>query len=239
MELRRATESPRAALRAELLLVSMAAREDLGVALRIHRSAAAPWIRDARLDLAAVLVPALERLRAHRVAVVAAEADAAVRRIAGAALGDEVLPPELMRHTVSRATPPVLPDPPRRVGLLEAVSRSGGGGAVRVALVAAAAAPALGLTVAGGRLLLPLAVGLAVAVVALLAAHRRATVERDRWTAWVDAALTATSAAARADAERAVVVCEHRAAPLLDRLAAARRARITTELRALGGHDAP
>jgi hypothetical protein len=104
-----------------------------------------------------------------------------------------------------------------------------------VALVLVAGAPALGLTVAGGRLLLPLTIGLAVAAVALLAAHRRRAVARERWARWLDATLEAAGAAARAELDTAVITLEQRAGPALERLAADRRAAVAHTLRTLGG----
>lgn len=280
---RRATESPRSALRAELALITVASRADLPVALRVLRDSAGPWLRAAPARLPARLGPALAALRTSLVAAATAQGEAAVRRVAGGVSGLDPIPAELVRpagahrvgsdgrvseagsrdpgaeasaegvrtavlgpgaFTVGPAPRSAAPDRaadlpalPRRVGWVEALVRSGGGGAVRVALVLAAGAPALGLTVAGGRVLLPLTVGLAVAAVVLLAAHRRRAVERERWARWVDGALEAAATALRAELDAASITLEQWAGPALDRLAGDRRAVLTHELRTLGGVD--
>ncbi|MCF7551994.1 hypothetical protein [Pseudonocardia sp. WMMC193] len=242
---RRAAAAPRAALRAELALVTVASRAELPVALRVLRESSAPWLRVAPARLPALLEPALAALRSAAVGSVRAEGEAAVRRVAGSLSGLDPIPAALLGSAVAGPHPglrspgagPVLPALPPRVGWVEALVRSGGGGAVRVALVLAAGAPALGLTVAGGRVLLPLTVGLAVAAVALLAVHRRRAVARERWARWVDAALGAASAGVRAELDTALLTLEQRAGPVLDRLAADRRAAIVHELRTLGGAE--
>jgi len=237
----RALDGWRAALRAELALVTVASRAEIGRALLRQRERCGPWL--GRAGVPALVAPALERMRSWLIGSALAEASAAVCRVAGGVLGPEPLPVELIppaAHRDHRPTPGgVLPVPPRPVGWLEAVVRSGGGGAVRVALVLAAGAPALGLGVAGGRILLPLTIGVALAAVVLLARHRRAAVERERWAHWVDAALDATVAAVRAELDTALIGLEQRSARLLEHLAAERRSAITAELRALGGSDAP
>jgi hypothetical protein len=255
---RRAAEAPRVALRAELALVTVAARADLPAALGVLRDSAGPWLRVAPARLPAELGPALAALRARVVGAAEAQGESAVLRVAGGVAGPEPVPDELVGPLVRQRSErglgapgfgawPAgvgsgggsgalsLPAPPRRVGWVEALVRSGGGGAVRVALVLAAGAPALGLTVAGGRVLLPLTIGLAVAAVALLAAHRRRAVERERWARWVDATLAAAGAAVRAELDTALITLEQRAGPALDRLAADRRAAVVHELRTLGG----
>jgi hypothetical protein len=241
---RRAAESPRVALRAELALVTVASRADLPAALRVLRDSAGPWLRTAPARLPAMLAPALAALRVSVVDAAAARGEAAVLRVAGAVSGPEPVPADLLGpsvaqrvHPVDHRSAPDLPAVPRRVGWVEALVRSGGGGAVRVALVLAAGAPALGLTVAGGRILLPLTIGLAVAAVALLAAHRRRAVERERWARWVDGVLDVAGAGVRAELDTALITLEQRAGPPLDRLAADRRATIVHELRTLGGAE--
>ncbi|MFR9805803.1 hypothetical protein ACL02T_26455 [Pseudonocardia sp. RS010] len=156
--------------------------------------------------------------------------------------GPSLSGPSLSGPSLSVPSPTVrgLPEPPRRVGRLDALVRAGSGtGVVRLALVLVAGAPALGLSVAGGRTLLPLALGLALAAVVLLARRRRAAVERERWAYWLDTALRDAEAGAAAAVSALLIDLERRSTELLDRIAAQRRGALSAELRALGGPGAP
>ncbi|MCE3553501.1 hypothetical protein LWC33_18825 [Pseudonocardia sp. RS11V-5] len=244
----------RARLRGDLALVRLRATADLTAALRDLRTLSAPWISGPRSSLPAVLGPAIGRVSATLLARARGDADAAVRRAAGRMLGPHPLPGELIprastastaRTAAAPAEPAVLavrelPEPPGRPGRLDALLRAGSGaGAVRLVLVLVAGAPALGLSVAGGRTLLPLAVGLAVAAAVLLARHRRVALDRERWGYWLDTALRDAEAATVSALSALLIDLERRATELLDRTAAERRTALAAELRSLGGPDAP
>ncbi|MCE0765329.1 hypothetical protein LWC35_20835 [Pseudonocardia kujensis] len=236
----------RARLRGDLALVRLRATADLTAALRDLRTLSAPWISGPRSSLPDVLGPAIARASATLLARAGGEAEAAVRRAAGRMLGPLPLPGELIPRAPTAAVPAApaavgeLPVPPGRPGRLDAVLRAGSGaGAVRLVLVLVAGAPALGLSVAGGRALLPLALGVAAAAVALLARHRRAVVDRERWGYWLDTALRDAEAATVSALSALLIDLERRATELLDRTAAERRTTLGAELRSLGGRDAP
>ncbi|MEU7811923.1 hypothetical protein [Pseudonocardia sp. NPDC049154] len=232
----------RARLRGDLALVRLRATADLTAALRDLRTLSAPWISGPRSSLPDVLAPAIGRATAALLARSRGEAEAAVRRAAGRMLGPLPLPPELVPRPPKGAAAITgrLPDPPGRVGWLDAVLRIGSGtGVVRLVLVLVAGAPALGLSVAGGRTLLPAVIGLAVAAAVLLARRRRTAVEREQWGYWLDTALRDAEAEAVSALSALLIDLERRATELLDRTAAERRAALAAELRSLGGPGAP
>ncbi|MFC5949709.1 hypothetical protein ACFQH9_15655 [Pseudonocardia lutea] len=230
----------RARLRGDLALVRLRGTAELTASLRDLRALSAPWITGPRAALPTVLEPAIRRATAALLARVRGEAEAVVRRAAGRMLGPLPLPPALFpRPAPGPAAAVTLPDPPGRVGRVDALLRAGSGaGLVRLVLVLVAGAPALGLSVAGGRTLLPLAVGSAVAATVLLARRRRAAVEREQWGYWLDTALRDAEAAAVSALSALLIDLERRATELLDRVAAERRTALAAELRSLGGSGA-
>jgi hypothetical protein len=232
----------RARLRGDLALVRLRATADLTASLNDLRALSAPWISGPRSSLPEVLGPAIGRASATLLAGARGEAEAAVRRAGGRMLGPLPLPPELIPRapTAAAVVTRELPAPPARVGRLDALVRAGSGaGLVRLALVLVAGAPALGLSVAGGRTLLPVAIGLAVAAVVLLARHRRSAVERERWAYWLDTAVRDAESATVSALSALLIDVERRATELLDRTAAERRTVLAAELRSLGGPGAP
>ncbi|WP_345380530.1 hypothetical protein [Pseudonocardia yuanmonensis] len=231
----------RARLRGDLALVRLRGTADLTASLRDLRTLSAPWITGPRSSLPEVLEPAIGRASAALLARSRSDAEAAVRRAAGRMLGPLPLPRELIPRPVPAPTVVAgLPDPPGRVGWLDALLRAGSGaGLVRLALVLVAGAPALGLSVAGGRTLLPLAIGAAVAATVLLARRRRAAVEREQWGYWLDIALRDAEAATVSALSALLIDLERRSTELLDRTAGERRTALAAELRSLGGPGAP
>jgi hypothetical protein len=96
--------------------------------------------------------------------------------------------------------------------------------------------PLLGLPVlplTGLRALLPLLMGLSVAVVAGTIVAQRAAADRARWGGWVAEALEGFGAAYDTVVGRRLIEVERRVGTALDAAVAARRAEVVAELRAL------
>ena len=227
----------RARLRSELALVRLGAEAELRAAHGDLRSASLPWIMSRqRRSLPGLLGPAVAGATAKWLARTGSRAAAVVARSQGSVDGGSPGGPVGVRSPF--VNPPIgpgaLPRPPAPAGLLAAAVHGGGAGAVRAVLVLAAGAPALGLTAAGARPLLPLAAGAALALVVAVALRQRAALDRERWSAWVDAVLRQAEGAAGARLAAGLIVLEQQAGARLDARVAARRTAVARELRALG-----
>ena len=105
----------------------------------------------------------------------------------------------------------------------------------RVAFVALAAMPLVGLPVWGGPALAPVAVGIGAAAVAVAVLARRGSAEQALLRRQVEALLAQARAALRVDVERMLLELERSAAAELDAAVQRRRAVVEAELFALTG----
>ena len=105
----------------------------------------------------------------------------------------------------------------------------------RVAFVALAAMPLVGLPVWGGPALAPVAVGLGAAAVAVAVLARRGSAEQALLRRQVEALLAQARAALRVDVERMLLELERSAAAELDAAVQRSRAVVEAELFALTG----
>ncbi|WP_344427603.1 hypothetical protein [Pseudonocardia ailaonensis] len=220
----------RARLRAELAVVRLHAETGLAAVHRDLRADCAPWLVGRhRRRLPAVLGPTAARVGSEWLAHSESRALAVIARVHGRALPEQIVCTRSPSASLPEGSGPN--DVAAPSGGLAVALR--GADALRLALLPAAGVPALGLTAAAARPLLPLAVGLALALMLGVAYRRRELAERERWSAWVEAVLRHAGAAARTALTARLLVLEQEAGERLDGLVAARRAEVARELRAL------
>jgi hypothetical protein len=220
----------RARLRSELAVARLGAEAELAALHRDLRADCAAWLvgRRRRL-LAPVLGPAAARAGAEWLAHSESRALAVIAGVRGRAAPEQIVCPRSPSANLPERSGP--DGPPAPSGGLAVALR--GADALRLALVPVAGVPALGLTAAAARPLLPLAAGLALALVLALVHRRREALERERWSAWVEVVLARAGAQARTALTARLLVLEQEAGEQLDRLVAARTAEIGRELAAL------
>jgi hypothetical protein len=186
-------------------------------------------------------LPSVTGAAVGRLAVRAADGWAAallpgIRRVAGA----RRLPWQTASGTdpvaavLARPPPPVaLPAPGPSPGAVRALLAGAAGGTWRLALLPVAALPAVGLPALGGRAVLPLALGVGLALlVAAARAHRIAT-DRVRLRSWAAEVVSTVRTALETELAYRVVELERVAGAELDEAAERRRAEVDAELRAL------
>jgi hypothetical protein len=205
----------------------------LGRELRHHADTADGTGRAA---LPALTAAAVGRLAARTADGWAAALLPGVRRVAaaccvscGTASGTDPV-----AAVLARPPPPVaLPAPGPPPAAVRALLAGAAGGTWRLALFPVAVLPAVGLPALGGRAVLPLAVGVGLALlVAAARAHRVAT-DRARLRSWAAEVVGAVRTALETELAYRLLELERVAGAELDETVERRRAEVDAELRAL------
>jgi hypothetical protein len=140
-------------------------------------------------------------------------------------------PPAVVAELAAPPPPVPLPAPEPRPGVLRALVAGAAGGSWRAVLVPVLAVPTFAVPALGGRSMLPLALGAAVAgLVAAGRAHRTAA-ERALLRRWSAEVVAATHAALEAELWRRLLELERVGSAELDEAVARRRAEVEAELR--------
>jgi len=135
---------------------------------------------------------------------------------------------------LARPPPPVaLPAPGLPTGAVRALLAGAAGGTWRLALLPAAALPAVGLPALGGRAVLPLALGVGMALLAAATRAHRVAADRARLRSWAVEVVGATRTALETDLAYRLLELERVAGAELDEAVDRRRAEVDAELRAL------
>jgi hypothetical protein len=199
--------------------------------------------RAGRAALPAAAHEAVDQLAAHISSRFAAAVAPGVRRVATARDVPDVVgwppvaarPPDpVVAVLLRRPAPIVLPRPDPAPHAIRALLV----GAWRIALVPAAGLsvvglPAAGLPALGGRAVLPLAVGVGLALLASAVGAQRAAADRARLRRWATEVVSAVRAAVETELARRVLELERVAGAELDEAVTRRRAALDAELQAL------
>jgi len=142
--------------------------------------------------------------------------------------------PDPAAAVLARPPPPVaLPAPGLPTGAVRALLAGAAGGTWRLALLPAAALPAVGLPALGGRAVLPLALGVGMALLAAATRAHRVAADRARLRSWAVEVVGATRTALETDLAYRLLELERVAGAELDEAVDRRRAEVDAELRAL------
>jgi hypothetical protein len=229
VELRHCVTAGRLAASAEVA----EALAGLGRELRHHAARAG---RAGRAALPATAGVAVDRLVDHVVARWAVALVTGLRRVAAPRCPPGVLPwpmgTEPVVALVQRRPPVALPGPDPPAGSVRALLLVTGG-TWRLALLPAAVLPAVGLPALGGLAVLPPALGIGLALLAVGVRAHRVAADRLRLRRWADESLATVRAALDTELARRSVEVERVAGAELDELVARRLAWVDEELRAL------
>lgn len=191
--------------------------------------------RTGRRALPALTGAAVGRLAARAADGWAAALHPGLRRIAAARrLPWAVSGTDPVAAVLARPPPPIpLPAPGVPPGAVRALLAGAVGGTWRLALLPVAVLPAIGLPALGGREVLPLAVGVGLALlVAAARAHRVAT-DRARLRRWAVEVVAAVRTTLETELAYRLLELERVAGAELDEAVERRRAEVDAELRAL------
>jgi hypothetical protein len=233
VELRHCVTAARLAASAELA----AALAGLGRELRHHAARAG---RAGRAALPSTAAVAVDRLVDHVVARWAVVLLTGLRRVAAPRCTPGVPPwpadADPVVAMVVRRPSVALPGPDPPAGAARALLR-GLGGTWRLALLPAALLPAVGLPALGGRAVLPLAVGIGLALLMTGVQAQRVAADRARLRRWADEVVATVRATLDTELARRAVEVERVAGAELDELVARRLALVDAELRALAPEE--
>jgi hypothetical protein len=180
---------------------------------------------------------AVDRLVEHVVARWAAALVTGLRRVAAPRCSSGVLPwpadTDPVVALVVRRPSVALPGPDPPAGATRALLTGLTGGTWRVALLPAAVLPAVGLPALGGLAVLPSALGIGLALLAVAVWARRVAADRARLRRWADESVATVRAALDTELTRRAVEVERVAGAELDELVGRRLACVDAELRAL------
>ena len=170
-------------------------------------------------------------LAAGRLTVSAELSTAGIRRVAAARNVPvvEQWPPGAVAAVLLRRPVPIplpSPEPPQPI-------RTTLAGTWRTVPVSAAALPAAGLPAFGGRAVLPLAIGVGLALLAWAVAAQRVAADRARLRRWAAEAVSTVRTAVDTELARRALELERVAGGALDEAVAGRRAVLDAELQAL------
>jgi hypothetical protein len=225
----------RAELRACLAAGRLTVSTELSTAcVELHRELRDHADRADRAGRAALLMDAsdaVDRLAAHAGERFTAAVVPGIRRVAAARNVPEVeqWPPGAVAAVLLRRPVPIplpSPEPPQPI-------RTTLAGTWRTVPVSAAALPAAGLPAFGGRAVLPLAIGVGLALLAWAVAAQRVAADRARLRRWAAEVVNTVRTAVDTELARRALELERVAGAALEEAVVGRRAVLEAELQTL------